>query len=105
VENVDVRQTLLIFPIDFMRRHSPKHVAQFQELGDGQLLVRLIAPGEPLMNKAYKLVTSHEASWASIPRTWLRNQGARAGDKLDLFTLPDPYTLLLRFRPAPIVNP
>lgn len=103
VENVDERQTLLIFPIDFMRRHSTKHVAQFQEVGDGQLLVRLVGPGEQLLFKGYKLVTSNEASWASIPRSFLRNVGARKGDKLDLFALPDMYTLLLRFRKAPVV--
>ncbi len=103
VENVDERQTLLIFPIAFMRRHSIKHVAQFQEIGDGQLLVRLIAPGEQLLFKGYKLVTSNQASWASVPRSFLRNVGARKGDKLDLFSLPDPYTLLLRYRKAPVV--
>lgn len=102
VENVDERQTLLIFPADFMRLHSTKHVAQFQEVGADQLLVRLVGPGERLLFKGYKLVTSHEASWASIPRGWLRNVGARVGDKLDLFSTPDPGTLVLRFRTVKI---
>lgn len=98
VENIDARQTLLIFPVDFMRRHSPKHVATFQELSHDTLLVRLVGPDQPLLFRGYKLVTSHKASWASIPRPWLRNLGARVGDKLDLFTTTDPDALLLAFR-------
>lgn len=98
VENVDARQTLLIFPIDFMRRHSTKHMATFQELGPDSLLVRLTGPDQPLLFKGYKLVTSNQASWASIPRPWLRNVGARIGDRLDLFTTTDPDALLLKLR-------
>lgn len=98
VENVDARQTLLIFPAGFMRRHSPKHMATFQELGPDTLLVRLTGPDQPLLFKGYKLVTSHEASWTSIPRPWLRNNGARTGDRLDLFTTADPTALLLKLR-------
>jgi hypothetical protein len=104
VENVDVRQTLLILPAAFMKLHVAGCVAQFQEIGNNQVLVRLLGPGERLLFKAYKLVTSHEASWTSIPRGWLRNIGARQGDKLDLYETPDPKTLLLRYR-TPLVNP
>jgi hypothetical protein len=98
VQNADGRQTLLIFPVDFMRRHSVKHLATFQEVGLDTLVVRLVGPHEALVNRGYKLVTSHGANWASIPRAWLRNLGARVGDKLDLFTTADPSSLVLKFR-------
>lgn len=104
VEDSDVRQTLLIFPVSFMALHQPNSVAQFQELGGGQMLVRLAGPTEALLFKGYKLVTSNKATWASIPRQWLRNQGARKGDWLDLFSTPDPRTLLLQYRKAPMIT-
>jgi hypothetical protein len=103
VSNVDEKQTLLIFPIDFMRRHSPKHLATFQEVGLDTLVVRMVGPHEALVNRGYKLVTSKGASWASIPRAWLRNMGARVGDKLDLFTTADPSSLVLKHRKLTIV--
>jgi hypothetical protein len=104
VEDTDIRQTLLIFPVTFMALHSPQHIAQFQELGGGQMLVRLAGPTEALLFKSYKLVTSHSATWSSIPRAWLRNQGARKGDWLDIFTTPDPRTLMIQFRKAPMIT-
>jgi hypothetical protein len=98
VQNADGRQTLLIFPIDFMRRHGLTHLATFQEIGLDTLVVRLVGPHEALVNRGYKLVTSKGAVWTSIPRAWLRNLGSRAGDKLDLFTTADPSSLVLKFR-------
>lgn len=98
VEDMDRQQTLLIFPVDFVRKFQRPAVATFQELSGDELAVRLAGEGERIFYKPYKLVTSKEATWASIPRPWLRNIGARAGDKLDLWTTDDPGTLLLQYR-------
>jgi hypothetical protein len=105
VENVELRQTLLIFPVDFLRHQGPKHMAQFQELAFGEMAVSLVANGEPLSFRGYKLVTSKEATWASIPRKWLRDVGARVGDDLDLYTTDDPSVLFIRYRKFALPNP
>jgi hypothetical protein len=98
VEDVDRQQTLLIFPVDYVRRFQKPAVATFQEIARDAVAVRLAGAGERVFFKPYKLVTSHEATWASIPRPWLRNIGARVGDLLDLWTTDDPGTLLLQYR-------
>ena len=99
VEDVDRRQTLLIFPVEFIRRSQAKPtVATFQELSRDTLAVKLAGAGERLFNRGYKLVVCKQATWTSIPPPWLRNIGARAGDVLDLWETEDPSILLLQYR-------
>ncbi len=98
IANVDKKQTLLILPIDYMRRFSTRHAVTFQELDRTTLLVQMVAPHERAYNRPYKLVTCSGSSWVSIPMAWLRNVAARVGDRLDLYSTADPGLLLLKFR-------
>lgn len=98
VSDSDRKQTLLILPIVFLRQFPAAQCASYQELENGLLRVDICQQGEVPSNRGYKLVTSEGATWASVPRQWLRNMGAVPGDLLDVFETDDPTKLIVKFR-------
>lgn len=98
VANVDQKQTLLILPVDYMKRFTPQHAVTFQELDRESLLITMVGPHERAYNKPYKLVANHGSYHTSVPRTWLRNVGARKGDRLDIFSTIHPDHLIVKLR-------
>jgi hypothetical protein len=96
--NVDRQQTLLILPLDYVKRFTPQHAVTFQELDRESLLISMVGPHERAFNKPYKLVENNGSFHTSVPRSWLRNTAARKGDRLDIYSTPDPDRLILKLR-------
>lgn len=102
VDNVDRKQTLLVLPATYIQQFSPNHGVTFQEIAQNALMVQMVGPHEQAFNKVYRLVTHHGSGWVSVPRRWLRNVGAREGDRLDVYSTIDPKILVVKHRPAPV---
>lgn len=98
VSNVDQKQTLLVLPADYVKRFTPQHVVTYKELERLKLLISMVGPHERAYEKPYKLVENNGSWHASVPRAWLRNTGARKGDRLDIFSTSDPDHLIVQFR-------
>jgi hypothetical protein len=98
VAHPDRKQTLLILPQDYVKRGSPDHVVQFKTLDRTNMLMSLLGPHDRAYDKTYRLVENNGSWHVSIPRAWLRNIGARHGDRIDVFTTSDPAFLVLQLR-------
>lgn len=98
IQDVSRQQTLLILPADFIKRFSEDHSVTFAELNLHTLLLKVIAPNARSLGKTYKTVRHQGSTQVSVPRWWLRNIGARHGDRIDLYSTIDPDVLLLKFR-------
>ena len=98
VANVDQKQTLLVLPHDYVKRFTPQHSVTFQEIDRLTLLISMVGPHERAYNKPYKLVENNGCYHTSVPRSWLRNTGARKGDRIDIYSTPNPDQLLVRLR-------
>ena len=98
VQNVDRQQTLLVLPADYMKRFTPQHSAVFKELDRETLLLSMVGPHERAYDKPYKLVENNGCFHVSVPRRWLRNIGARQGDRLDIHSTTTPDCLVVKFR-------
>jgi hypothetical protein len=104
VANVDQKQTLLVLPMDFVKRFQDLHAVSYQELPGSSLLLSMVGKTERAHNKAYKLVKNNGSWHASVPRVWLRNVGARKGDRLNIYSTLNPDLLLVQLDKN-LVNP
>ena len=98
VSNVDQKQTLLVLPADFVKQFTPQHVVTYKELDRTTLLISMVGPHERAYDKPYKLVENNGSFHTSVPRAWLRNTGARKGDRLDIYSTLNPGHLIVKLR-------
>ena len=98
VANMDRKQTLLVLPPTFVRGVGVGHVVSYQELDRESVALTLSGPHDRVYNRSYKVVPNNGSWHTSVPRTWLRNVGAREGDRLDVYSTTDPTCLIVKLR-------
>ena len=98
VANVDQKQTLVVLPSDFLKRFTPQHSVTYRTLDRESLLISMVGPHERAYDKPYKLVENNGCWHTSVPRRWLRDVGARKGDRLDIYSTPNPDHLIVKIR-------
>jgi hypothetical protein len=100
VKNVDRQQTFMILPLQFAKAVGviSGWVAEFQQLDRESMLLTLLGPHDRAYNRTYKVVENNGSWHTSVPRTWLRNCGAREGDRLDVYSTTEPNRLIVKLR-------
>lgn len=102
--DLDSKQPLLFLPQSFADQFPNDYVAEYRERSSTLLEVTLVNPKSPAGNKRYRVFHHHGASQVSIPKVWLRDKLASAGEHVDIYQDGlDPKKLVLtlrRFYPA-----
>lgn len=89
--------------MDIIRAHPPRAVVEFDQPDVDILILRLVNPqgkspidNRSSFNKRYAIVTHHGTNWTSVPKIWLRDRGAKAGDVLEVFRHAHDTALVLK---------
>ena len=92
------KQTALLLPPDTVRKFPEEWVAEFTSKGNGQFTLTIVNPATSAALKRYKIVRHKGSAYVSVPRNWLRENRAKAGDWLDLTTTHDDARILVSLR-------
>lgn len=82
--NPDEAQVRIVLPPTFIKQYPVKFIAEFDEMPDGSLRVRIVNPKTEQLSKRYRVVHHHRSTMLSLPRFWLRDRLAAQGDILDV---------------------
>jgi hypothetical protein len=77
-------QPLLYFPAGFLAGKDEALLVEYRQPGVKQLELRMVEPKSAARSKRYKVVRHNSGAWTSIPRQWLKDQSAKAGDLVEV---------------------
>jgi hypothetical protein len=83
LESLDV-QPLLYFPAGFLDSKPDNVLVEYRQASVKELELKLVDPKSPARSKRYKIVRHNSGNWTSIPKPWLHNVSAKAGDSIDV---------------------
>ena len=94
----DKQQTVVTIPPDIARVFPSDTLVEFRPSRD-TLTLTLVNPFSPAGGiKRYKITRHSGSSFVSIPRSWLRDRNAKAGDRIDVHLDPEALNrLILKF--------
>jgi hypothetical protein len=82
------KQPLLYFPSEFIEKYASAFwVVDYRNVGVRSLELRVVDPKSTRPSsifKFFKIVRHNGAVWTSVPKNWLRDIGANAGDRLEV---------------------
>jgi hydrogenase maturation factor len=89
IPDPDTKQPTVFLPVSVIKGVPKSYMAEWEEVDVTLLRLTFRDPKTMAMNKRYRIVRNNTgACWTSVPRSWLRNIGARQGDELVLIKDP-----------------